>query len=33
MSTKTENRRLWGFLLRIVFDHFPVSEFFNSHAC
>jgi hypothetical protein len=27
------DRRLSGFLLQSFFDHFPASEFFNSHAC
>jgi hypothetical protein len=30
---QNRGRRLWGFLLRSFFDHFLVSEFFNSHAC
>jgi len=24
------DRRLWGFLLKSFFDHFPVNEFFNT---
>jgi hypothetical protein len=27
------DRRLYGFLLQSFFDHFPVGDFFNSHAC
>jgi hypothetical protein len=26
------DRRLLGFLLQSFFDHFPASEFFNSHG-
>jgi hypothetical protein len=29
---QNSDRRLWGFLLQSFFDHFLVSEFFNSHA-
>jgi hypothetical protein len=29
---QNEDRRLWGFLLQSFFDHFPASEFFNSHS-
>jgi acyl carrier protein phosphodiesterase len=28
---QNEDRRLSGFLLQSFFDHFLVSEFFNSH--
>jgi hypothetical protein len=33
MSTKIEIVVYRAFLLQSVFDHFPMSEFFNSHAC
>jgi hypothetical protein len=29
---QNRDRRLWGFLLQSFFDHFLVSEFFNSHS-
>jgi hypothetical protein len=30
---QNKDRRLYGFLLRSVFEHFRVIEFFNSHVC